>query len=129
MERRVKSSFVKKFIYAVKGLYTAIKEEPSLIIQFIIGGITLIIAGILHKEMHVSDWAIIVIVIGLTTTLEIINTAIENICDMVSFKYNKNTKKIKDISAAATLLFSISAVVTGLIIFIPKIESLVNGKS
>ncbi|GHU31910.1 hypothetical protein FACS1894166_04230 [Bacilli bacterium] len=51
--------------------------------------------------------------------MELLNTAIENLVDMVAFKYNYNAKKIKDVSAAATLTLTITAIAVGLIIFIP----------
>jgi len=59
--------------------------------------------------------------IGVIVGTELLNTAIENLVDMISFKYNYNAKKIKDVSAAATLILTITAVVVGLIIFIPHI--------
>jgi diacylglycerol kinase len=58
-------------------------------------------------------------VIFLVLGFEIFNTAIEALVDMVSFQYNIKVKKIKDISAGATLAVTIGAVIVGLIIFIP----------
>jgi undecaprenol kinase/diacylglycerol kinase (ATP) len=63
-------------------------------------------------------------VIGTIIGMELINTAVENLVDVVSFKYNYNAKKIKDVSAAATLVLTITAVAVGLIIFIPHIIEL-----
>lgn len=110
-----------KFKNAFSGLFYSLKEEISLVIHFIIAAIIIVLAGILHEKMSWSDWAIIVLVIGFVISLELINTAIENIVDMVSFKFNMNAKKIKDISAAAILVMSISAIIVGLIVLIPKI--------
>ncbi|MDE7433776.1 MAG: diacylglycerol kinase family protein [Mycoplasmoidaceae bacterium] len=53
--------------------------------------------------------------------MELLNTAIENVVDVVTFEYNEKAKKIKDVSAAATLILTIAAVIVGLLIFIPKI--------
>jgi undecaprenol kinase/diacylglycerol kinase (ATP) len=53
--------------------------------------------------------------------MELINTSVENLVDVISFRYNYNAKKIKDISAAATLTLTLTAIAVGLIIFIPKI--------
>jgi len=127
MERRVKTSFFKKFIYALRGLFVSLKEEPSLIFHFFAAIIVLIIGGILNEQMQIFDWIILVLIIGIMVTLELINTAIENISDMVSFKYNKSSRKIKDIAAAATLLFSLTALTIGLLIFIPKIIFIAKG--
>lgn len=113
-------AILKKFIYAFRGLIYAIKEEKSLVIHFIVSIIVLSIAGIINKQMKTIDWIILVIVIFLVIGVELINTAIENIVDMISFKYNFNARKIKDISAAASLVFSLMSVIVGLLIFIPK---------
>lgn len=49
---------------------------------------------------------------------ELINTAIENLTDMVSFKFSYNAKKIKDVAAAAMLIFSILSIIVSLMILI-----------
>lgn len=119
-------AILKKFIYAFRGLVYAIKEEKSLVIHFIVSIIVLSIAGIINKQMKTIDWIILVIVIFLVIGVELINTAIENIVDMISFKYNFNARKIKDISAAASLVFSLMSVIVGLLIFIPKFIVIFN---
>lgn len=127
MERRVKNSFFKKFLYGIKGLVVSFLEEPSLIFHTIAAIIVFIIGGILNEQMQIIDWIILVLIVGIMITLELINTAIENISDMVSFKYNKSSKKIKDIAAAAVLFFSLTALTIGLLIFIPKIIAIAEG--
>lgn len=114
-------SWLKKFGYAFRGLYTSLKEEPSLVVHFIIAAIVLIVSVILYKQMTVADWSIIVILIAIIISMELLNTAIENVVDVVTFEYNEKAKKIKDISAAATLILTIASVIIGLVIFIPKI--------
>ncbi|HQB19279.1 MAG TPA: diacylglycerol kinase [Bacteroidales bacterium] len=55
-------------------------------------------------------------------SVEIINTVIENMADFVSPAKNDKIKKIKDLSAAAVLISSMTALTIGLIVFIPKIK-------
>lgn len=124
-----KLNFFKKFKNAFRGLALAIKEEKSLVIHFIISTIVLIVAAIIHKEMKTIDWIILVIVIFLVIGMELINTVIENLVDTVSFKYNINARKIKDISAAATLLFAIMSIIVGLLVFVPKFINIINAGS
>lgn len=111
---------LKKFKYAFKGLMYAVKEEKTLVIDFIVASIVLIVAGIINKYMQPLDWALILIAIFLVIGIELMNTAIENVVDMVSFKYNFNARKIKDIAAAASLVFSLLSIAIGLLVFIPK---------
>ncbi len=49
---------------------------------------------------------------------ELINTAIENLTDMVSFKFSYNAKKIKDVAAAAMLILSIMSIIVCLMVLI-----------
>lgn len=120
------SSLLKKFKYAFRGLRSAIKEEKSLVIHVIASVLVLILGGVIHKWMTITDWIILIIVIFLVIVMELVNTAIENLVDTVSFKYNIKAKKIKDIAAAATLLFAIMAIIVGLLIFIPKFIEIAN---
>lgn len=113
-------SIIKKFKYAFKGLFHSIKEEKSLVIHLVVSAIVLIVGGLINQEMQIIDWIILVITIFLVIGVELINTAIENVADMVAFKYNFNARKIKDIAAAAALIFSLMAIIVGLLIFIPK---------
>ncbi|WP_421919047.1 diacylglycerol kinase family protein [Marinifilum sp.] len=56
--------------------------------------------------------------------LTLFNTAIENICDFIHPDYHDKIKKIKDISAAAVLIGAITALLVGLLIFLPKLTNL-----
>lgn len=106
-----------KFKNSIEGLLISFKEELSLQIEFFVG-IVAIILGIIFKISR-TNWIELTIVIVLVIAFELINTAAENLLDLISYKYNINVKKIKDIFAASTLLISIGAFVVGCIIFIP----------
>ncbi|MDE5767094.1 MAG: diacylglycerol kinase [Malacoplasma sp.] len=120
-------ALLKKFKYAFRGLYVAIKEEKSLIIDLIFSIIVLIIAAIINNYMQMVDWILLVVVICLVIGMELINTAIENLVDTISFKYNIDASKIKDTAAATALIFSLMAVVVGLLIFVPKFIIIIQG--
>lgn len=50
--------------------------------------------------------------------MELLNTAIENLVDMVSFKFSFDAQRIKDFGAAATLVLSIMSIIVSLMILI-----------
>lgn len=108
--------------YAWHGLGILFKEEHNSRIHTIIA-IVVIISGFL---LHISsiEWLIILLLIASVFSLEIVNSAIENICDFVSPQYDDTIKKVKDLSAAAVLVASVISVICGLIIFVPKIYQL-----
>lgn len=111
----------RKFGYALRGLKTSLKEEKSLVIHCVAALLAIIVSAVL--QLNPTSWAIIIVMIGLVISSELVNTAIENVVDMVAFKFNFNAKKIKDIAAAATLILAIVAIVVGLLIFVPRIVS------
>jgi diacylglycerol kinase (ATP) len=57
---------------------------------------------------------------------ETINSAIEALCDTVSLEYKVNIKYAKDVSAGAVLVSATVSVITGLIVFLPYIVTLVK---
>lgn len=65
----------------------------------------------------------------LVITFEIINSAIENVVDLASnYHFSMLAKNAKDMAAGAVLVISGYAVVTGLIIFVPKIIAMIFGQ-
>lgn len=110
---------IKSIAFAFKGALHLIKKEASVQVQFVIG-IILTIAGF-YFELSTTEWVIQVLVIGLIMSIEGINSAIEEIADFVHPDYHKKIGLIKDISAGAVFIFAITAIIIGLIIYLPKI--------
>lgn len=107
------------FKYAIEGIISAFKSERNLKIHTIIT-IIIVIAGIYFKLSNI-EWITCVLIIALVIGSELFNTAIERMVDLLSPEIRKNAKLAKDISAGAVFIFAISAVVIGLLLFIPKI--------
>jgi diacylglycerol kinase len=110
---------LKSFRFAFNGIKILFREEHNSIIH-LISGICALIAGFV-LNISLVEWIAIVFAIGLVLTLEIINSSIENIADFISAEQHEKIKKIKDLSAAGVLTASITALIIGLIVFIPKI--------
>lgn len=68
-----------------------------------------------------TEWLLVVICISMVLAFEMLNTAIEHICNMVQPGFNNLIKIIKDVSAGAVLIIAVMAAICGAIIFIPKI--------
>ncbi|MEO5500957.1 MAG: diacylglycerol kinase family protein [Ginsengibacter sp.] len=113
------NKMLKSFVYAFNGLWLLLKEEQNARIHFV-ASVIVILAGF-YFGLNAYEWMAILFSIGLVITVEIINTAIENIADFISPGKNEHIKTIKDISAAAVLISAIVAVSIGLIVFLPKL--------
>ena len=107
----------KSFAYAFRGLGKTLREEQNLQIQSIAGLVVIILGW--YFRIEVEEWLILILVIGLVILMEIINSAIERITDVLKPRLDNYVKEIKDIMAAAVMLASVIAVTVGLIIFLP----------
>lgn len=109
----------KSFQYAFAGLGHVIQNEHNARIH-ILASIGVILAAI-HFQLSIRDFALLILVITAVFFAEIINTAFEHLCDVVSPEENQSVKFAKDIAAGAVLICTIGAGLIGLIIFIPYI--------
>ena len=110
--------------FAITGIITAFKEERNMR-KHMISAILAIIAGTVFR-ISVTEWLFLLFSIFLVITFEIINSAIENVVDLASnYHFSMLAKNAKDMAAGAVLIISGYAVLTGLIIFVPKIIALI----
>jgi diacylglycerol kinase len=58
--------------------------------------------------------------------MELLNTAIEKICNLITKDIHPVIKVIKDIAAAAVLIVALGRFICGIIIFLPKILELLQ---
>lgn len=110
------------FRFAFKGIAVLFRNEPNAIIH-LVAVILVTCAGIII-DINRFEWCLIAIVAGLVFIAEIFNTSLENLGDAIDPQWNESIKKAKDLAAAGVLVAAIISVITGLIIFIPRIIDL-----
>jgi diacylglycerol kinase len=110
------------FKFALRGFVVALKEQANLRIHLTISIFVLIAAFVL--KVSSMEWLILIICIGMVVSLELVNSAIESLVDMVSPEWREQAGKIKDIAAAAVLFASLLAGCIGLVIFGTHLVSL-----
>ena len=110
---------IKALRYAFSGLKDVFQNEIHFKIHISIT--LLIIALSILLKLSTIEWSIILMSIVSVLSLEIINTAIEIMCNYVQPQQHPTIKRIKDLSAAAVLTTVVGVIIIGLIIFIPKI--------
>jgi diacylglycerol kinase len=110
--------FIKSVKHAKSGAVHAIKTQRNLWIHFIIGVGVLVFA--LRLNVSFLELAILVLTIFGVISLEMINTSIEEMVNILSPAQRQEAALVKNIAAAAVLLAVAGAVLVGAIIFIPK---------
>jgi diacylglycerol kinase (ATP) len=89
---------VRKVLTVISGLRYAVLMEFSVAYKLVLSVIVLIATLVLREKV---DLLLILIATGLVLITEIVNSAIEAICDFVEERHNEKIKIIKDIAAAA----------------------------
>ncbi len=120
------SKFFKGFVYAYHGILRMLRERNMQV--HIFAAFIVITAGLFFHLSRI-EWAVIVLTIVAVMGMEMVNTAIEEVCnvlrDTLSVSY-AGTRVARDVAAGAVLVVAIGAAVIGLLIFGPKLLSLLH---
>ena len=120
---KISRNVLKSFKYAFSGISYVLKTSRNFKIQLIFAVTSLTIGFLL--QISQSNYVILIATIMSVLILEILNTSIESIVDLVVKKeFSRLAKISKDTSAGAVLLASINSVIIAVYIFVPKIKLL-----
>lgn len=117
--------YKKSFLHAIDGIVYTTKNEHNMVI-IIICMFLAILLGFLY-EITKTEWLFMILIIGLVIGAELINTAIEAVVDLETMKKNELAKIAKDTASSATLVFSFVAFIGAIIMFIPRMISIIGG--
>ncbi|MFF2447594.1 diacylglycerol kinase family protein [Neobacillus sp. NPDC058068] len=121
-DKRNPISFISSLSYAISGVNIALKAERNMRIHFISSIIVLL--GSYYFSITKIEWLFILFAIGGMFALELVNTAIERVVDLVTGEYHPLAKQAKDLAAGAVLVYAVLSVAIGMIIFFPYILNL-----
>ena len=110
---------MKKFFqsvgFAINGITQAFRTERNLRMQFAIG--LVVVAAGFYFRVSTLEWIALLLTTGIVISLELVNSAIEALVDLVTKEHHPLAGKVKDISAGAVLVFAVIALITGILIF------------
>ncbi|MCI9233045.1 MAG: diacylglycerol kinase family protein [Bacilli bacterium] len=112
------------FKYAIEGLLYAFKKEQNMIIHIFIT-MVVVVGGIL-LNISSMEWLVCFLFIGLVIGTELMNTSIEAVVDLACPEENPLAKIAKDTAAASVMVFALTSVVVGVMIFLPKLLDLLK---
>lgn len=120
---RIKSLF-NVIGYSINGLKHFYRYERSAIIHLVAA--ILLICGSFSLNLTTVEWLFVIFILVTILSMELINTAIEAVCDLVSPDYNPLIKVAKDCASAATFVLSFALTCVFVVIYIPKLLSLLG---
>jgi diacylglycerol kinase len=107
---------IKSFAWALKGIWSCIKSERNMRIHTAVA-FYVTAAGLIVK-LERAEWLCVLLCFGLVMGLEMVNTAIEDLCDKLHPEHDATIGRVKDIAAGAVLAAAVFSAIAGAVIFI-----------
>ena len=112
---------IKSFTYAFKGIWYCITHEGHFRFH-LVAAAYVIFFGVRFYDFTPAQWGVLMTLIALVLSMEIVNTAIERLCDKVKKSYDDLIRIAKDVAAGA-VLFSALAAIGVAVVFYWNIET------
>jgi diacylglycerol kinase (ATP) len=103
------------FDYAFQGILYATRTQTNMRIHLVAAALAMFASLFLRLER--AYVAIVVLCIALVIALELVNTAIESVVDLMTVAHHPLAKIAKDAAAGAVLVVSMAAVIVGYLVF------------
>lgn len=110
-----KGRFIDSFLYAANGFVTALREERNL--RFHLCTAFYVYLFSMFYNFSKLEYAVITLMIVSVMALELVNSSLERAVDRPAPERYLSAGAVKDMAAAAVLVFSIGCAVGGVLLF------------
>jgi undecaprenol kinase len=115
---------VKSFSYSFKGLVKVFREEQNFRIHTVATLLVLLLAWLL--KIKVIEFIILILLIGLVLILEIVNSIVERLLDLIKPRIHNYVEDIKDMASSIVFIGAFVSALIGLLIFLPYLSKLIS---
>jgi diacylglycerol kinase len=114
--------FKRSLKHAIDGIVYAVSRERNFRIEIVVAFFVVVFILV----FKVKNWEAIILILMMmwVLILELINTVLERVVDILKPRIHPYARLIKDLMAAVVLISSIVALIVGIIIFYPYIRDL-----
>jgi len=111
---------IRSFGYALAGLRFLVRSQHNARIH-LVATVAVVATGL---ALHVAnnDWRWLTLAIVLVWFAEGVNTALEQLCDLISPGYDTKIEHAKDVAAGTVLVCAAGAAVIGVLVFWPYLS-------
>ena len=114
---------INSFRYAGEGIVWVLKNHRNFTIFLVIAAVVFTFAYVVHVTR--IEFIILKFTVSLCLITEMINTAIEEITNLITVKWAHQAKIAKDVAAGMSFITATTSVIIGISIFTPYIMALV----
>jgi diacylglycerol kinase len=113
---------LRSFSYAIQGLKISVSLDQNVRFHLVAGTLVFIIS--LFLGVPKSELMFVVLAIFFVVITEMINTAIEEMTNLIKKEHSEEARIAKDVAAGAVLLSAIFAVIVGVVVIVPRLFDL-----
>ncbi len=107
----------RSFGHAIEGIVYAARTQPNLRLHLLVA--VAVLTATLFMHLRRSETIAVVVLVGVVIAMELMNTAIESVVDLLTATHHPLAKSAKDAAAAAVFVVALAALVVGALIFLP----------
>lgn len=107
----------KSLAHAGKGILFTLRNERNFQVEVVIALLVLLL--MVWLPLTSSDQLVLILAIVLVLALELVNTAVERVMDILKPRVHPYARVVKDVMAGAVFVVSFGAFILGLVIFLP----------
>jgi diacylglycerol kinase (ATP) len=107
----------KSFTHAGRGVWVFFRTTPNAWIHLM--ALVVVVGMGWYFSITHTEWLCLILAGGFVLVAEAFNTAIEIDIDLTSPEYHPYARDTKDVAAGAVLLSALTALVLGVVIFVP----------
>lgn len=111
---------------AWKGICYVFKHEQNFRLQIYTS--VLVLIAVWYFDLAKAEMVVIFLLIILVLILELLNSAVEKMADVLKPRLSLQIHSVKDIMAGMVLISSLGALIVGIIIFYPHVVEWVNSQ-
>ncbi|KPJ99435.1 MAG: hypothetical protein AMK71_09750 [Nitrospira bacterium SG8_35_4] len=112
--------WLKSTNYAIEGIIHAAKTQRHMRYHLYAAILVLLASLVLGLSWH--EFVVLVLLSIVVLSIEMVNTAIETITDVIFKEYDQKAKEIKDMAAGAVLIIALGAAIIGYIILYEPVK-------
>jgi len=115
-------AFIRSFGYALEGLKLALELDQNVRIHFVFALLAVILS--IYFQITAFEFLFVIFAIFFVVITELVNTAIEEMTNLIVKEHRREAKIAKDVAAASVLLAALFALIVGIVVFAPHFRAL-----
>ena len=114
-------NLLQAFNFAIEGVIHVLSRERNMRIHFALATIVLVLA--FTYDVTKVELMALLIAISFVLVAEMVNTAVEEMTDLSTSRYDPRAKIAKDVAAGAVLIAAVVAATIGYLVFVDRIRA------